>query len=278
MDKFQLTLLYTINGIGATSGLIFKDNSLFMISDNSSFLYEFKIVEKQLYKIKLFENSQENIAKKDKLDFESITLFDNKLYLFGSGSTKKRDKRFTYNLESKEIKEKNVSKLYQKLKDFASFSDEELNIEGTIIDTENYYFFQRGNGANSKNGLFVYHKETKEIQFTAIKLPKINDVEASFTDAILFENTVYFLAAAENTTSTYNDGEVLGSFIGSFNLKNLEFHFIQKISDTNKFEGLTLYKKSETEIEFLVCEDNDTEELVSAIYKLTLNRSIENFF
>lgn len=278
MDKFQLTLLYTINGIGATSGLIFKDNSLFMISDNSSFLYEFKIVEKQLYKIKLFENSQENIAKKDKLDFESITLFDNKLYLFGSGSTKKRDKRFTYNLESKEIKEKNVSKLYQKLKDFASFSDEELNIEGTIIDTENYYFFQRGNGANSKNGLFVYHKETKKIQFTAIKLPKINDVEASFTDAILFENTVYFLAAAENTTSTYNDGEVLGSFIGSFNLKNLEFHFIQKISDTNKFEGLTLYKKSETEIEFLVCEDNDTEELVSAIYKLTLNRSTENFF
>lgn len=278
MDKFQLTLLYTINGIGATSGLIFKDNSLFMISDNSSFLYEFKIVEKQLYKIKLFENSQENIAKKDKLDFESITLFNNKLYLFGSGSSKKREKRFTYNLESKEIKEKNVSKLYQKLKDFASFSDEELNIEGAIIDTENYFFFQRGNSANSQNGLFVYNKETKKIQFTAIKLPKVNDVEASFTDAILFENTVYFLAAAENTTSTYNDGEVLGSFIGSFNLKDMELHFIQKISDTNKFEGLTLYKKSETEIEFLVCEDNDTEELVSAIYKLNLNRSIENFF
>jgi len=99
MDKFQLSLLHTINGIGATSGLIFKDNSLFMISDNSSFLYEFKMEEKQLYKIKLFENSQENIAKKDKLDFESITLFNNKLYLFGSGSTKKRDKRFTYNLD-----------------------------------------------------------------------------------------------------------------------------------------------------------------------------------
>jgi hypothetical protein len=278
MDKFQLSLLYTINGIGATSGLIFKDNSLFMISDNSSFLYEFKMEEKQLYKIKLFENSQENIAKKDKLDFESITLFNNKLYLFGSGSTKKRDKRFTYNLESKEIKEKDLSKLYEKLKDFASISDDELNIEGAIIDTENYYFFQRGNGANSKNGLFVYNKETKKIQFTAIKLPKVDDVEATFTDAILIEKTVYFLAAAENTTSTYNDGEVLGSFIGSFNLKDMELHFIQKISDTNKFEGLTLYNKSETEIEFLLCEDNDTEELVSGIYKLTLNMGSENFF
>ena len=278
MDKFQLTLLYTINGIGATSGLIYKDNSLFMISDNSSFLYEFKVKEKQLYKIKLFENSQENIAKKDKLDFESITLFNNKLYLFGSGSTKKRDKRFTYNLESKEIKEKEVSKLYEKLKDFASISDDELNIEGTIIDNENYYFFQRGNGANSNNGLFVYNKETREVQFTTIKLPNVDAVEATFTDAILLENTVYFLAAAENTTSTYNDGEVLGSFIGSFNLNDLELHFIQKISDTNKFEGLTFYKKSETEIEFLLCEDNDTEELVSGIYKLTLNTSTENFF
>jgi hypothetical protein len=234
--------------------------------------------EKQLYKIKLFENSQENIAKKDKMDFESITLFNNKLYLFGSGSTKKRDKRFTYNLESKEIKEKDLSKLYEKIKDFASISDDELNIEGAIIDTENYYFFQRGNGANSKNGLFVYNKESKEIQFTAIKLPKVDDVEATFTDAILLENTVYFLAAVENTTSTYNDGEVLGSFIGRFNLKDMELHFIQKISDTNKFEGLTLYNKSETEIEFLLCEDNDTEELVSGIYKLTLNRSTENFF
>ena len=41
-----------------------------------------------------------------------------------------------------------ITKLYEKLKDFASISDDELNIEGAIIDTENYYFFQRGNGAN----------------------------------------------------------------------------------------------------------------------------------
>lgn len=269
MDKFQLSTQFTINGIGATSGLVFKDNSLFIISDNSSYLYEYQIEKQQLNKIKLFENSQENIVKKEKLDFESITLFDNKLYLFGSGSTKKRDKRFTYNLINQEIKEKDLSKLYEKLKDFASISDDELNIEGAIIDAENYYFFQRGNGANSKNGLFVYNKESKELQFTSIKLPKVEDVEASFTDAILVDEKVYFLAAAENTTSTYNDGEILGSFIGSFNLKDMELHFIQKISDTNKFEGLTLFSKSDTEIEFLLCEDNDTEELVSNIFKLS---------
>jgi len=276
MKSFELKPQFTITGIGATSGLVYTNNSLYIISDNSSFLYQYEIGNQKLNKIKLFENSQENIAKKDKLDFESITLFDNKLFLFGSGSTKKRDKRFTYNLKNQEVKEKDLSKLYKKLREFASLSEDELNIEGAIIDADNYYFFQRGNGENAKNGLFVYHKTSKELQFTSIKLPKVEDVEATFTDAILIDETVYFLAAAENTTSTYNDGEILGSFIGSFNLKDMELHFIQKIAETNKFEGLTLFKNSETELEFLLCEDNDTEELVSEIYNLKLWKTQTN--
>ncbi|WP_414656015.1 DUF6929 family protein, partial [Flavobacterium sp.] len=44
----------------------------------------------------------------------------------------------------------------------------------------------------------------------------------------------------------------------------------QKITATNKFEGLTLYKKENNKIEFLLCEDNDTELLETKIYKLTL--------
>ncbi|MEC4003948.1 hypothetical protein OX283_004715 [Flavobacterium sp. SUN052] len=270
MINFELSKLYTINGIGATSGLVYKDNLLYIISDNSSYLYEYQINEAQLNKIPLFKNSQENLIKKEKLDFESVTLYNNQLYLFGSGSTKKREKRFTYNFDNKEIKEKDISKLYEKLRDCASLSEDELNIEGTIIDDENYYFFQRGNGANSKNGLFIRNKITKDLQFIAIKLPKIKDIEATFTDAILIDGIVYFLAAAENTTSTYNDGEILGSFIGSFNLKDFELLFIQMISETNKFEGLTLFQKLENRFEFLLCEDNDTEELVSDIYKLAV--------
>lgn len=270
MNKFELSAFTTINGIGATSGLVFINNLLHIISDNSSLLYQFNIENKELNKIKLFENSQENIAKKEKLDFESITLFNNKLYLFGSGSTKKREKRFTFNLENNEIKEKDISKLYKKLKEFASISNDDFNIEGAIIDKTNYFFFQRGNGATSKNGFFIYNKESKEIEFTSIKLPKANEVEATFTDAILVDETVYFLAAAENTTSTYDDGAIYGSFIGSFNLKTKELHFIQKITDTQKFEGLTLFSKTENQLEFLLCEDNDTEEPISTIYKLTL--------
>ena len=72
MDKFKLELFFQILGIGATSGLVFENDSLFLISDSSSFLYEYNFSSERLDKIKLFENSRESILKKDKPDFESI--------------------------------------------------------------------------------------------------------------------------------------------------------------------------------------------------------------
>jgi hypothetical protein len=274
MERFTIELLFQILGIGSASGLVYKDNSLFVISDNSSFLYEYHVQENQLSKIKLLENSQENVPKKDKFDFESIALKGNKLHLLGSGSTSKREKRITYNLDSTAIVEKDLSKLYKSLKETTSISDEELNIEGALFCNEKWHLFQRGNGANSRNGIF----KTKsleieyETEFVEVRLPKIKHVETSFTDAILVEDKIYFLATAEDTTSTYDDGEILGSIIGRMDSETFEIEFTQKISDNNKFEGLTLYNKSETEMQLLICEDNDSDVLETNIYKLTLNK------
>ena len=271
MEKFTLELQFPIIGIGSASGLIHKDNTIFIISDNSAFLYEYRIQEKQLHKIKLFENSQENIAKKDKYDFESISQKGNKLYLFGSGSTSKRNKRMSYDLTSKKIEEKDLSVIYGKLKQTAAISDDDLNIEGALFHNEKWHLFQRGNGAQSKNGLFTLDRKGKDIRFFPIPLPKIQNIEATFTDAILVDDKIYFLAAVEKTTSTYEDGEVLGSYIGALSLENFELIFTQKISDTHKFEGLTLYTIFKEKIEFLLCEDKDTEDLETDIYKLTLD-------
>lgn len=272
MENFTLELEFQIAGIGSASGLVYKDNAVFIISDNSSFLYEYRIREKKLSKIKLFEDGQENIRKKDKFDFESIALKENKLHILGSGSTSKREKRLVYNLDSKTVSEKDLSKLYQNLKQTASISDNELNIEGAIFFNENWLLFQRGNGMNSKNGIFKTNslKNDFEIEFDPISLPKLKNIETSFTDAIVVEDKIYFLAAAENTTSTYDDGEIFGSILGRMNSQTFEIEHTQKISDTHKFEGLTLYKKTETEIQFLLCEDNDSDVLESNIYKLSI--------
>lgn len=272
MEKFQLTLLFKIIGIGSASGLVYHDEKLYLISDNSTFLYEYSIPTEKLNKIALVENAQDNIAKKDKPDFEAIALKGNDLVVLGSGSTQNRNKVVKYDMNSKKIQERNFEKMYEKIKSQLHISADELNIEGLIVTAETIYFFQRGNGTNGKNGIIYANDdaENQVFQFIPFDLPKIKNIPTTFTDAVLVNDTIYFLASAEDTTSTYLDGEVLGSIIGTIDLKTMKLTGSVQISETNKFEGLTLYKQSENEIEFLLCEDTDSELLESNIYKLVI--------
>jgi hypothetical protein len=302
MQNFQLSAFLKISGIGAASGIVNCNKSLYIISDNSGFLFQYILESHQLVKHSLKENASENNIKSQKSDFESISLKENELHIFGSGSTSNRNKNVIFNIDNHQIQEKNLSELYENIKKVASISSNELNIEGSFFYNEKLYLFQRGNGENGKNGIAIINQnyqtepvicqtelidcqtepvecqtepvdcqtEPVEVLFTNIKLPKINHIETSFTDAILVENTIYFLAAAEDTKSTYEDGEVLGSILGAMNLENFEINYTIQISNSHKFEGLTVFEKTNSEIIFLLCEDNDTETLETTIYKLTL--------
>lgn len=272
MEKFQLQLFQEIKGIGSASGILYHDNSLFIISDNSSFLYEYNLETDALVKHALDENPQENIPKKDKPDFESIALKGNKIIILGSGSTENRNDAKNFYLKSKKIKTIDFSKHFENLKKTASLSNDELNIEGLIITSDKSYFFQRGNSINASNGIFILDETTNEIAFKTIKLPELNNIEASFTDAILVNENIYFLAAVENTISTYDDGEILGTFLCEMKLDDFVITKTLFLSEENKFEGITLYQQNETQLTFLLCEDNDTEVLESSIFKLTINK------
>jgi hypothetical protein len=272
MEKFQLSLLFKIVGIGSASGLVYLDEKLYIISDSSSYLYEYTILEAKLNKIALVENPEENIAKKDKPDLEAIALLGRDLYLFGSGSTESRNRLFKYNLKLRKIITKDITDIYTKIKRKYRIADDELNVEGVILNGESIYIFQRGNGKRGKNGIIFVNDsgENSTFEFIPFDLPKINNVSTTFTDSILVDGLIYFLATAEDTTSTYLDGEVIGSIIGTIDLKTMQLIDSVQITDKHKFEGLTLYKKTATEIEFLLCEDNDTEKLESNIYKLSI--------
>jgi hypothetical protein len=274
MEKFQLSVLFKIIGIGSASGLVYHENKLYIISDNSTFLYEYKILNKRLDKIALVENPQDNIIKKEKPDFESITLKGNNLVLLASGSTDKRNKLFKYNINSKKIKEKSFEEFYRKLKSELEIKEDELNIEGLIITDKKILLFQRGNGSTSRNGIIYADDEldNPKFKFIPFELPNIKNVETTFTDAILVEDKIYFLAAAEDTSSTYDDGEVLGSIVGSIDLKTMKLESTILISNKHKFEGLTVYKKTATQLELLLCEDTDSEVLVTDIYSLIINK------
>ncbi len=272
MEKFLLSAFLNISGLGAASGIVYNNNSLYIISDNSGFLYQYQLQDNQLLKHPLIENPSENIVKNQKPDLEAITLVGKELHIFGSGSTSNRNKQFTFNLENNVIQENDLSTLYQKIKTKADIHDNELNIEGSFYNNNFLYLLQRGNGEKSKNGIIIVklNNNFEDIEFQTIQLPKIKHVKTTFTDAILIENKIYFLACAEDTISTYNDGEILGSIIGSINLETFQTEFTHQISNKHKFEGLTLFQKSKTEIVFLLCEDNDTEVLETIIYKVIL--------
>lgn len=280
MQKFQLELLFQIIGIGSASGLFFKNDSLFLISDNSKVLYEYGMTDKKLDAHILLENPElpkENIPKKLKPDFESITPFGEDLCVFGSGSTENRNQMVQFNTYNKNpIKTLDLTDLYLSMQYFAEIKPEDFNIEGSVFDGENWYFFQRGNGEKGQNGVFTVSGKNLENQFTILynsyKLPKIKGVQTTFTDAILVENTLYFLATAEDSKSTYEDGAVLGSIIGSIDTKTMKIKLKQTITDEHKFEGLTLYKNNKETLEFLLCEDKDSDLQQSDIYKLTLKK------
>jgi len=281
MKKFTLEVLFQIIGIGSASGLVYKNNSLFIVSDNASVLYEYNIENKNLDRHPLLENNPEtpteNIPKKQKPDFEAITSFGEDCYIFGSGSTENRKKMIHFDANKRQkISETDVSALYDVMQSFGEITPEDFNIEGAVYTGEEWFLFNRGNGKASKNGVFTIGGKNLSEEFSVLynsyKLPKIKKVQSSFTDAVRVGNKIYFLATVEDTKSTYEDGTVLGTFIGRLDIKKMKIDFTQKISDSHKFEGLTIYKESSKEIEFLLCEDKDNDDLKSDIFRLALEK------
>ncbi|HBI00212.1 hypothetical protein, partial [uncultured Flavobacterium sp.] len=244
--------------------------------DSSSFLYEYNMKTEKLDKIELFENSQESIAKKDKPDFESILKKGDSIFVLGSGSTEKRMISASYHTKTKKSITKDLTYLFEKISQSSGVNKENLNIEGVANYKNKWLLFQRGNGAASQNGVFILEESLTNpslIKYVPIILPEEKDVKATFTDAVLVKDKIYFLASAEDSNSTYEDGVVLGSWIGELNPTTFEIEFIEKITDTKKFEGITVYKNSKSEITFLLSEDNDSEILNADIYKLTIKKT-----
>ena len=275
MQKFQLEILFHIIGIGSASGLFYKDNSVFLISDNGGYLYEYNMDSKSLGKTVIVDHEMpENIPKKRKPDFEALAVYDDSLFVFGSGSTENRNKMATINKKTQTISISDISDLYGAMQSFGNIKPEDFNIEGVVYNGKEWYFFQRGNGQQGKSGIFTVSGKNLSndffILYNEIKLPKIEGIRASFTDAVFVDNDIYFLATAEDSKSTYEDGEIAGSLLGKINVDKMKITSTKVITNIHKFEGITLFEKTDKNITFLLCEDNDTETLESDIFKLVL--------
>ncbi len=273
MKDFVLEVLFHIIGVGAASGLYHQGDSLYLISDDSNYLYAYSIGGDTLRKTVLIahDSLHERLPKKLKRDFEAIAFDGTGLHVYGSGSSDggRRDRLVRIGLADGQVAgTRNLAPLYARLRERFRIGIDDFNIEGAVHHAGKVYLFNRGNGPDAVNGIFSIG--AGDTAFTRVPLPRLAGVRTGFTDAILVGESLYFLAAAEDAGSVYHDGAVTGTILGRLSFPGLQLQDWVEISDTHKFEGLALFAESDQSISFLLCEDPDDGSRESTVYKLAL--------
>lgn len=275
MHPYYIEVFVKIIGLGATSGLFFQQDEIKLIADNSNYFYSYTISDSTLHKTLLYDNEYNNdiVPKKDKFDLESIFKYQDSFYLLGSGSSSLdvRNKLFVVDKNGK-VQAQDMTTQFAFIRKQLAIHANDFNIEGAFIYNGRYHLLNRGNGPKKQNGIIISDLSLREEPtFVPIDLSK-TAANLSITDGTVVDDYLYFLAAIEHSNSTYTDGEIGGSYLGYINLKTFELENILPLSETNKFEGITLYQNNDHVLTFLLCEDTDTESEETIIYKLTFEK------
>jgi hypothetical protein len=263
--------------ISAASGLALSSKFLFCIADDLNTLAKFNIEKDlpgEIISLGLPElPADKTQTKKYKPDFESILkISKDSIILLPSGSGDLRNTAVLFNPDR--IFSFSLKLLFAEL----SKSIPELNIEGAIMTGSEIILFQRGNGKNAQNSVITLsaeiflHEMDTEMSITGKSIKKIqnvylntlNNVPLSFTDACLRGDRIYFLAAAENSASTWEDGEFSGAIIGEINTAG---HIISRhsLEIAHKPEGLEYHPEKDI---FLICTDSDDPDIPGMLYSL----------
>lgn len=262
----SLILFFKIAGISAASGIHYDQNQVYIIADNSPYLYHYDIQGGDLHKVQLDSSqSQESIDKKNKADFEAMYDLDSVIVVVGSGSGIGRQKAFIYHKEHQIVETVALDSLYAQMQKVGNIDDQNLNIEGISYANGIWYFLNRGNGNMHENIVFSFRGNSKlqllpeSLNARHITLPPIDGCPAGFSDAEILGDRLFFLATAEDKESNYEDGANKGSFMSYLDLNTWTLGPIRQLSDTKKLEGLSLYSRSDSSVTFLLCEDPDDE-------------------
>jgi len=171
-----------------------------------------------------------------KPDFEAIVGINHgtRLLAFGSGSTLARQKIAIVEIDSSP-RVADAASFYETLRNNVAFAGSELNLEGAVcLNDGTLRLFQRGNGALREDlcpidatcdlaldELLRYlddptgREPTPRAQnIVAFDLGMIDGVRLTFTDGALGPSGLFYVAAAEASPNTVDDGPVAGCAIG----------------------------------------------------------------
>lgn len=280
--KFEILERSILDSVPGASGVAVHNSHIYIVGDNAPFLFEIGLDGKlsERHTIHTLEHYKApSIMKSRKPDFEAMELIDfnseKEILIFGSGSKSPQRDVFKRILPDRDFETKTyeISDFYAHLKNLHILQNFELNIEAVAEYEGKIYLFNRG-----KNLIFLFdyrhflqylegEQGIPEIEVTEVELPKIKGLSAGFSGATLIplSNLVLFTCSVEDTPNAYDDGDVLGSFIGIMDLNDLDsgkvryylLNLKEGVSEV-KVESIAISKRiSKREAEIIMVTDSD---------------------
>ena len=213
--------------------------------------------------------------KTHKADFEAITSYqqDRIWYLLILGSGARPTRRFAYQVQLPDLHVKPLllEALYQTWQHSAALvNGAELNIEAVCADTEYFYIFQRGN--TNQHHAMLQVKITDLLAQPSVlpatsyllNVPTLNGDAAGISGASWLGDAAGFLytASVEATQNAYDDGAILGSFVGWQRAIGQPIVW-QVLTDDHgailpiKVEGISVVQQDPTGCQLLLVTDSD---------------------
>lgn len=290
----QLHHVQILEGIPSASGIVKIKEDFHVIGDDAPYLFQidknFNLLgRRQIYSSEKLEGH--TIPKPHKPDFEAMEMIsETEILVFGSGSkSPERDVCIWVDLKDDDItyQQHDVSQFYDHLRNLDVMQGYELNIEAFAKKGDVCYLFNRGRNVifEFSFGDFMDFLKTKTIipivTATLFNLPRIKGLYAGFSGATAFQDKPYliFTATVEDTPNAYDDGDIVGSFIGIIEVKNKKLDsdiLIRQIPNPGfplKVESVIIDSiLSETQTDLVLVTDNDGLDSQILRLRMTLER------
>lgn len=277
--KMTLESITPIGHISSASGLVQLDRTIYVIGDDTPYLHALDLHLQAKSDHPIYPTSSMSgmkIPKAIKPDFEAMEALNEKeLLVFGSGSlSPQRDILIHINLKKPDpvYAQYSLTEFYDTLKKMPQMEGVELNIEGLAISNTQLFLFNRSNNlifSFPKKGILDYlmaEGPFMQPEIYTYQLPEIDGIQSKFSGATYFPeaSSLLFTSSVEDTDNAYDDGAVLGSFIGKINVEadglspTIEHVMIPSGSSPLKVESITLDKIIESgKVKVICCTDSD---------------------
>jgi hypothetical protein len=271
MANYKLEIINTweIN-IPSASGVVYAIDSLWIVGDNASHLYQTNLQGKILQTVDLIPYSYDTvIPKKIKPDWEGIALVNDEIHLIASGSKKENRNTYAiYNLSNSQMMLYDLSDLYKHAMQQLQINISQFNIEGLAVYNNYIYLCNRETNNLLMIELnnfykYLFHNQIPEIEIKEITPPSINSTPYQISGMEIGGTGKFLLTlSAEDRANPIDDGAVLGSTLGigknidAVNEINyLPFPIIN--NEILKIESITIAQEQDKEMNCYAVSDSD---------------------